>query len=280
MKKTSPVPKIDWTDNLADYKDKVVAIAKSTGSAVSSGFKMADTFSKELTGAAAVTRAIKNPSKSNVGKAVLDVALFAAPIVKQGTMVSKAVRAGENAAVNVMFNRRGAQAAAQQGVNYTKSMMLKGGIGSLEKAASQSIEGVSNISQIIGKKVTTTGPKSLAAVSAATQRMMTAAENSATASSLGKSAAKITGLAVAPIGNALKNMMGSTPSPVSKPVSKPAARKSADSYGSPKPQFRRSADANISPAPKKKVNGNRSSSYANYMDAKEYNNPKKPKSRK
>jgi hypothetical protein len=197
--------------------------------------------------------------------------------VKQGKMVGQAVRAGENAARTVIANRAGAQAAAAQGVNYTKSMMLKGGIGSLEKAASQSIEGVSNISQIIGKKVTTTGPKSLAAVTAATQRMMTVAENSAMASSLGQSAAKISGMAALPIASALKNMMGSTPSPVAKPVSKPAARKSADSYGSPKPQFRRSADANISPALKGKVsaNGNRSSSYANYMDAKEYKSKKK-----
>ena len=268
-KKVVPAPKIDWSDYLADYKDKVVGIAKSTGGAISSGFKMADKFSKEVTGAAAVTRALSNPSKSNVGKAALDVALFAAPIVKQGKMVGQAVRAGENAARTVIANRAGAQAAAAQGVNYTKSMMLKGGTGLLHSAA--------DISQIVGRKVTTTGPKSLAAVTAATQRMVNTAGGSAMRSSLGQSAAKISGMAVAPIASAIKNMMGSTPSPVSKPVSKPAARKSADSYGSPKPQFRRSADANISPALKGKVsaNGNRSSSYANYMDAKEYKSKKK-----
>jgi len=268
-KKVVPAPKIDWSDNLADYKDKVVGIAKSTGGAVSSGFKMADKFSKEITGAAAVTRALSNPSKSNVGKAALDVALFAAPIVKQGKMVGQAVRAGENAARTVIANRAGAQAAAEQGVNYTKSMMLKGGSGLLHSAA--------DISQIVGRKVTTTGPKSLAAVTAATQRMVNTAGAGAVASSLGQSAAKISGMAALPIASAIKNMMGSTPSPVAKPVSKPAARKSADSYGSPKPQFRRSADANISPALKAKVsaNGNRSSSYANYMDAKEYKSKKK-----
>ena len=141
MKKTSPVPKIDWTDNLADYKDKVVAIAKAVG----------DVSVKDVVGASI------------------------API---------------KTAVKVQI-------------------------------------------------------KTL---------------------------------------DAIKNMVGSSPSSSSMasvvPAIKPTAQKSADSYGSPKPQFRRSADAYISPAPKKKVNGDRSSSYANYMDAKEYNNPKKPKSRK
>ena len=62
------------------------------------------------------------------------------------------------------MSRAGAEASAAAGVNVTKSLTLKNGQGALQA-------GGSTVAQLFGQKVTTTGPKNLRAVYAATQRM-------------------------------------------------------------------------------------------------------------
>jgi hypothetical protein len=184
-------PEVDWNDNLFDFKNKIAAGATMVGGAVSSGFKMADTFSREITGAAAIDRAIANPSKSNVGKAVIDVGSFLAPTSVASKAYSTAAASGKSALNFAIRNRK----AADLSLNNWKP---------------------------------------LAEMSNATFRAAEKARVAAENISLVKSYNKVSGLAVLPIVNALKNMMGSDPvSP--KPVSpKPVARKSADSYGTPK----------------------------------------------
>ena len=185
--------------NLADFKN----ILTKTANVVQAGNKVASNFIDEITGAAAIERAIDNPSKKSIASAALSVGSFFLPVGKLAKAASIAGRASEIAAANALARSRPVIQAALSKTNVTKSMALKGGLGSLHNAG--------HISQILGSKVTTVGPKNVSAVIRGVEMNARNKGAAAAANSLTQSASQAKGLAAVPVAVAVNNMLNSQP---------------------------------------------------------------------
>jgi hypothetical protein len=215
----TPTPKVDWSGNLADFKN-VTAGNKPAGAAFtnkgatytppanasksytgpnltainkkfeSSKLEKVANAIGEASGVKDLQRVVNNPTKENIAWAGVSAAAYIVPGLVAAKGGRAVTRAGETAIYNTIMSRAGAEASAAAGVNVTKSMVLKNGQGAL-------ISGGNQVAQLFGQKVTTTGPKSLARVYAATQRMAGEAGRAAEAIKAAEIAGKV---------NALKNV--------------------------------------------------------------------------
>ena len=95
--------KIDWSDNLADWKDKAVDAAKVVASRAVVGplsglmsNKQVKSVAAETSGVNDVKRFAANPSVANAGMVVLSAASYATPLVKP-LYAAKAVSAASKA---------------------------------------------------------------------------------------------------------------------------------------------------------------------------------------
>ena len=181
--------------NLADFKNAVSKAAKVVGA----GNKALSNFTNELTGAGAIERAIDNPSKKSITSAAVGVGAAALPFIKLGKAASAANTASQNAVRNAMTASQPTVQSARAGTSVTNSMRLKDGLGSLYSG--------SNVSQIVGSKVTTVGPKNVDAVIRGVGLYARNQGASAAALSRAKSAGVVQGLAVGPVVNALNNTL-------------------------------------------------------------------------
>ena len=218
-KTTEPNPtpnKVDWNGSLADFKNVTVS-SKPAGAAItskggtytppanaqkaytgpnltainkkfeSSKLEKIGNVVGEASGVKDLQRVVNNPTKENIAWAGLSAAAYVVPGLVSAKGGRAVTRAGESAVIEVMSNRAGAEAAARAGVDVTKSMMLKNRQGAL-------ISGGNQVAQLFGQKVTTTGPKSVPAVYAATQRMMNQAADVAQAIKAAEIAGKVSAL--------------------------------------------------------------------------------------
>jgi hypothetical protein len=216
MTEPTPTPRMDWNGSLADFKN-VTVNSKPAGSAItnkgatytppanaskaytgpnlaainkkfeSSKLEKVGNVIGEASGVKDLQRVVNNPTKENIAWAGLSAAAYVVPGLVSAKGGRAVTRAGEAAAIEVMANRAGAEAAAQAGVDVTKSMLLKNRQGAL-------ISGGNQVAQLFGQKVTTTGPKSVPAVYAATQRMMNQAADVAQAIKAAEIAGKVSAL--------------------------------------------------------------------------------------
>jgi hypothetical protein len=199
--------KIDWSDNLADFKNKAVEAAKVVASRavvgplnVAMNNKQVKSVAVESSGVGDVKRLIKNPTPTNAGFVALSAAAYALPVIKAVRAPIQALRAGELGAITVMNQRYAAEAAARGGQLYTKTMRLKNNSGVLNTARGGTTE-------LFGRSVSTTGRKSIRAVEAATQRMMNQAGAAEQALSRANSAGKVQGLLTGSAAVAAENVL-------------------------------------------------------------------------
>jgi hypothetical protein len=190
--------------NLSDFKNAVSKAAKVVGA----GNKALSGFTRELTGAGAIDRAIDNPSKKSVASAALGVGLAALPFIKLGKAASAANTASQNAVRNAIAASQPTVQSARAGTSVTNSMRLKDGLGSLYSG--------SNVSQIVGSKVTTVGPKNVNAVIRGVELNARNQGARAAANSMTGSMGVVKGLAVGPVANALNNTLNSSSKKVEK----------------------------------------------------------------
>ena len=195
VNKSTPAVSDTSGGSLADFKTVVSKAAKVVGA----GNKALSNFTRELTGAGAIDRAIDNPSKKSVASAVVGVGAAALPFIKLGKAASAANTASQNAVRNAMAASQPTVQSARAGTSVTNSMRLKDGLGSLYSG--------SNVSQIVGSKVTTVGPKNVNAVIRGVELYARNQGASAAALSRVKSAGVVQGLAAAPVVNALNNTL-------------------------------------------------------------------------
>lgn len=217
----TPTPKVDWNSSLADFKEVTVNKAPAgaaftnkggtytppanaqkayTGPNVAAANKKFESSKLEkvgnvigeASGVKDLQRVVDNPTKENIAWAGVSAAAYVVPGLVSAKGGRAVTRAGEAAVIEVMSNRAAAEAAARAGVETTKSMMLRNRQGAL-------ISGGNQVAQLFGQKVTTTGPKSVPAVYAATQRMMNQAADAAQALKAAEIAGKV---------SALKNVRG------------------------------------------------------------------------
>jgi hypothetical protein len=141
----------------------------------------------ELTGAKDVLRFAKNRTKTNAAFVGLSAAAYLLPGIKAVRAPGKALLAGEAAAIDMMASRSAKELAVRSGQQFTTTMKLKNSTGTLNAAKGE-------VTQLFGKSVSTTGPKSYPAVAAATQRMMNEAARDAVKLSTASSAGTIKGL--------------------------------------------------------------------------------------
>lgn len=217
----TPTPKVDWNGSLADFKNVTVnntpagaaftnkgatytppanASKAYTGpnlSAINKKFESSKlekigNVIGEASGVKDLQRVVDNPTKENIAWAGLSAAAYVVPGLVSAKGGRAVTRAGESAVIEVMSNRAAAEASARAGVNVTKSLTLRNGQGTLQA-------GGSTVAQLFGQKVTTTGPKNVSAVYAATQRMMNQAADAAQAIKAAEIAGKV---------SALKNVRG------------------------------------------------------------------------
>ena len=219
--------------SLADFKNIVSKAAKGVGA----GNKALSNFTRELTGAGAIDRAIDNRSKKSVASAALGVGLAALPFIKLGKAASAANTASQNAVRNAMTASQPTVQSALKGTSVTNSMRLKNNVGSLYSKVTRVVpdemlrlknagnvkgsgnvsriipdemlrlKNASNVSQIVGSKVTTVGPKNVNAVIRGVELNARNQGASAAALSRAKSAGVVQGLAVGPVVNALNNTL-------------------------------------------------------------------------
>jgi hypothetical protein len=181
--------------SLSDFKNLV----SKTVNVVSAGNKALSNFTNELTGAGAIGRAIDNPSKKTIASAAVGVGAAALPFIKAGKAVAAATRASQNAVTNAMAASQPTLQSALRGTSVTKTMRLKDGLGSLYNSG--------GVSQIVGSKVTTVGPKSVGAVVRGIEMQAANRGAQAAANSMAASAAAVKALAVGPVVNALNNTL-------------------------------------------------------------------------
>jgi len=181
--------------SLSDFKNLVSKAAKVVGA----GNKTLSNFTNELTGAGAIGRAIDNPSKKTVASAVVGVGAAALPFLKLGKAASAAARASDAAITGAVTRSQNTLNAAYSQIPVTKTLRLKDSLGSLYNSG--------GVSQIVGSKVTTVGPKNVDAVVRGV--IMNAANKGvqASAASMAASAAAVKALAVGPVVNALNNTL-------------------------------------------------------------------------
>lgn len=196
--------------NLADFKNAVSKAAKVVGA----GNKALSNFTRELTGAGAIDRAIDNPSKKSVASAVVGVGAAALPFIKLGKAVSAANTASQNAVRNAMAASEPTVQSARAGTLVTNSMRLKNNVGSLYSNVTRvapdemlRLRNASNVSQIVGSKVTTVGPKNVSNVIRGVELNARNQGARAAASSMTGSMGVVKGLAVGPVVNALNNTL-------------------------------------------------------------------------
>ena len=264
--KSTPAVSDTSGSNLADFKNVVSKAAKVVGA----GNKALSNFTRELTGAGAIDRAIDNPSKKSVASAVVGVGAAALPFIKLGKAASTANTASQNAVRNAMAASQPTVQSARAGTSVTNSMRLKDGLGSLYSG--------SNVSQIVGSKVTTVGPKNVNAVIRGVELYARNQGASAAALSRVKSAGVVQGLAVGPVVNALNNTLNSSSKKVEKSSytglpqdkggkNKPGYKSNYKNTPSPSKSTQSSFGKPVTPSvPKKKnkgkSNGGSSKSYA------------------
>jgi hypothetical protein len=181
--------------SLSDFKNLVSKTAKVVGA----GNKALSNFTRELTGAGGIDRAIDNPSKKTITSAAVGVGVAALPFIKAGGAAAAANTASQNAVRNAMAASQPTVQSALRGTSVTNSMRLKDGLGSLYSG--------SNVSQIVGSKVTTSGPKNVNAVIRGVELYARNQGASAAALSRAQSAGVVKGLAVGPVVNALNNTL-------------------------------------------------------------------------
>ena len=193
----NPQPAVSDTSggNLADFKNIVSKAAKVVGA----GNKALSNFTRELTGAGAIDRAIDNPSKKSIAAAAVGVGAAALPFVKLGKAASTANTASQNAVRNAIAASEPTVQSARAGTSVTNSMRLKDGLGSLYSG--------SNVSQIVGSKVTTVGPKNVNAVIRGVEMYARNQGARAAVNSMTGSMGVVKGLAAAPVVNALNNTL-------------------------------------------------------------------------
>ena len=208
-----PTPAVSDTSgsSLADFKKIVSKAAKGVGASN----KALSNFTRELTGAGAIDRAIDNPSKKSVASAAVGVGAAALPFIKLGKAASAANTASQNAVKNAMTASQPTVQSALKGTSVTNSMRLKDGLGSLYSRVPRIIipdemlrlKNANKISQITGSKVATVGPKDVKAVLRGVR--LNAANQGIRAARLSKSksAGVVQGLAAAPVVNALNNTL-------------------------------------------------------------------------
>jgi hypothetical protein len=264
----NPQPAVSDTSggSLADFKN----IVSKAASVVGAGNKALSNFTRELTGAGAIDRAIDNPSKKSVASAAVGVGLAALPFIKLGKAASAANTASQNAVRNAMAASQSTVQSARAGTSVTNSMRLKDGLGSLYSG--------SNVSQIVGSKVTTVGPKNVNAVIRGVELYARNQGARAAANSMTGSMGVVKGLAVGPVANALNNTLNSSSKKLEKSSytglpqdkggkNKPGYKSNYQSTPSPSKSTQSSFGIPVTPAvPKKKnkgkSNGGGSKSYA------------------
>ena len=218
----NPTPnKVDWNGSLADFKN-VTVNNKPAGAAITNkgatytppanaqkaytGPNLAAINKKfepsklekvgnvigEASGVKDLQRVVDNPTKENIAWAGISAAAYVVPGLVSAKGGRAVTRAGETAIYNTIMSRAGAEASAAAGVNVTKSLTLKNGQGAL-------VSGGNQVAQLFGQKVTTEGPKNLARVYGATQRMAGEAGRAAEAIKAAEIAGKV---------SALKNVRG------------------------------------------------------------------------
>lgn len=193
--KSTPAVSDTSGSNLADFKNIVSKAAKVVGA----GNKALSNFTRELTGAGAIDRAIDNPSKKSIAAAAVGVGAAALPFVKLGKAASAANTASQNAVRNAIAASEPTVQSARAGTSVTNSMRLKNGLGSLYSG--------SNVSQIVGSKVTTVGPKNVNAVIRGVEMYARNQGARAAVNSMTGSMGVVKGLAAAPVVNALNNTL-------------------------------------------------------------------------
>ena len=149
--------------NLSDFKNAVSKAAKVVGA----GNKALSGFTRELTGAGAIDRAIDNPSKKSITSAAVGVGAAALPFIKLG------------------------KAASNVGSLYSKvTRVVPDEMLRLKNAGN--VKGSGNVSRIIPDEML---------------RLKNASNVSQAALSRAKSAGVVQGLAVGPVVNALNNTL-------------------------------------------------------------------------
>jgi len=193
--KSQPAVSDTSGSNLDDFKNLV----SKAVNVVSAGNKALSNFTRELTGAGGIDRAIDNPSKKSITSAAVGVGLAALPFIKAGGAASAATRASQNAVADAMAASQPTLQSALQGTSVTNSMRLKDGLGSLYNSG--------GVSQIVGTKVTTVGPKNVNAVIRGVELYARNQGASAAALSRTQSAGVVKGLTIGPVVNALNNAL-------------------------------------------------------------------------
>jgi len=181
--------------NLADFKNLVSKAAN----VVSAGNKTLSNFTRELTGAGAIDRAFDNPSKKTITSAAVGVGAAVLPFIKAGKAASAATRASQNAVADAMAASQPTLQSALRGTSVTKTMRLKDHLGSLYNSG--------GVSQIVGTKVTTVGPKNVASVIRGIEMQAANRGAQAAANSMAASTAAVKALTIGPVVNALNNTL-------------------------------------------------------------------------
>lgn len=279
--KSTPAVSDTSGGSLADFKNIVSKAAKVVGASN----KALSNFTRELTGAGAIDRAIDNPSKKSVASAAVGVGLAALPFIKLGKTASAANTASQNAVRNAIAASEPTVQSARAGTSVTNSMRLKNNVGSLYSKVTRvapdemlRLKNASNVSQIVGSKVTTSGPKNVNAVIRGVELYARNQGASAAALSRAKSAGVVQGLAIGPVANALNNTLNSSSKKVEKSSytglpqdkggkNKPGYKSNYQSTPSPSKSTQSSFGTPVTPSvPKKKNkgknNGGGSKSYA------------------
>ena len=202
--------------NLADFKNVVSKATKVVGASN----KALSNFTRELTGAGAIDRAIDNPSKKSIASAAVGVGAAALPFIKLGKAASAANTASQNAVRNAMAASQPTVQSALKGTSVTNSMRLKNNVGSLYSKVTRvvpdemlrlknagNVKGSGNVSQIVGSKVTTVGPKNVNAVIRGVELNARNQGARAATNSMTGSMGVVKGLAAAPVVNALNNTL-------------------------------------------------------------------------
>lgn len=208
--KSTPAVSDTSGSNLADFKNIVSKAAKVVGA----GNKALSNFTRELTGAGAIDRAIDNPSKKSIAAAAVGVGAAALPFVKLGKAASAANTASQNAVRNAIAASQPTVQSARAGTSVTNSMRLKNNVGSLYSTVTRvapdemlRLKNASNVSQIVGSKVTTSGPKNVNAVIRGVEMYARNQGARAAVNSMTGSMGVVKGLAAAPVVNALNNTL-------------------------------------------------------------------------